>query len=612
MDLRAWGIDDGYWDTKGQWRQVPGETIGAVAAAMGASPDDDGPPSSPPVWFVRPGGAESLTGPCDLRLEDGTTLVGIGALPPDLPLGYHDLQPLDGGPTTRVVAAPDRCHLPPDLRAWGWAVQLYATRSRESWGMGDLTDLRRLSAWAADQGAGILALNPLHAGGPAHPQQPSPYYPSTRRYRSPLYLRVEEVPGAEHLGGDLERLAAEGRALLGDRLIDRDRVWSLKREALERCFAVAGDRPGYDAYAEAEGPALQQYALWCAIADEHGNSWQSWPAELQHPRSPAVARFAADHPHQVRFHAWLQWLVDAQLERASGLPVISDLAVGFDVGGADGWAFQESLALDMRVGAPPDEFNTQGQDWGLPPFVPWRLRAERYDPFIQTIRSALRHAGGLRIDHVMGLFRLFWIPLDGSPTDGAYVRYPARELLDIVALESARAGAFVVGEDLGTVEDAVRRELFERNVLSYRLLWFEPGPPEHWPEQALAAVTTHDLPTVAGRWTGADLRAQERIGTAPNVDGERQVRDRLRQVTDLDDDTDVEEVAVAAYAALARAPSLLKVATLDDALGVEERPNMPGTIDEWPNWCISLPLALEDIEGDATVKAVARALGGPR
>jgi 4-alpha-glucanotransferase len=610
VDLRAWGISDGYSDAAGRWQQVPQETLDAVGRAMGAETGSDGPPAGPPLWFVRPGGAEPLQSRCDLRLEDGTVLDGIESLPGDLPLGYHDLQPLDGGPTTRLVASPGRCHLPDDLRTWGWAVQLYAARSRESWGIGDLADLRRLSRWAAGQGAGVLALNPLHAGGPALPQQPSPYYPSTRRYRSPLYLRVEEVPGATEIGDDLETFAAVGRALLEERLIDRDRVWEIKRAALERCFEVSGRDAGFAAYEAEEGPPLLQYATWCAIADEHGNGWQSWPDELRHPLSPAVARFAADHPDRVRFHAWLQWLVDVQLGDAAALPFVSDLAVGFDAGGADGWAFQESLALDMRVGAPPDEFNTKGQDWGLPPFVPWKLRADRYDPIVQTFRSALRHAGGLRVDHVMGLFRLFWIPVDGDAKAGTYVRYPANELLDILALESHRAGAFVVGEDLGTVEDEVREELAARDVLSYRLLWFEPDPPEQWPEQALAAVTTHDLPTVAGRWTSADLEAQHEIGNEPNVEGEQEVRRRLQEIAGVVPDAPVEEVTEAAYRALARTPSRVKVATLDDALGVEERPNMPGTVDEWPNWSISLPVPLEEIEEHPGVAAVGRALGG--
>jgi 4-alpha-glucanotransferase len=594
VDLAAWGIDDGYWDAAGHWRQVPAETIEAIAASMGAE-GRERPPDSSPLWFVRAGHVEFLRSTADLVLEDGTQVRGVDALPPDLPPGYHDLVPRDGGPTTRLVVTPGRCHLPHELRTWGWAVQLYGARSSQSWGIGDLADLRWLQRWAERQGAGVLALNPLHAAGPALPQQASPYYPSSRCFRNPLFLRIEEVPGVE----DVEALAAQGRALNDDRRIDRDRVWALKREALEAAFARL--RPDVE-----RDEALERWARYCAIADEHGNGWSSWPEELRRPDSPAVAAYAEAHADRVRFHAWLQVVLDEQLGRTAGFPVIHDLAVGFDAGGADAWAWQDTLALDMRVGAPPDEFNTAGQDWGLPPFVPWKLRAAGYQPLIETLRAGFRHAGGLRVDHVMGLFRLFWLPASGG--SGGYVRYPAQELLDILALESHRARAFVVGEDLGTVEDAVRAELHDRGVLSYRLLWFEPEAPEQYPEQALSAVTTHDLPTVAGLWTGSDREDQRSAGLSPNDGGEDEVRRRLQRAAGLPDEATAEEAVLGAYRALGRAPSRLLLATLDDALVVTERPNMPGTVDQWPNWSIALPRPIDDLEGDALVDGVAHAL----
>lgn len=598
VDLAAWGIDDGYWDASGHWHEIARESVEAIADAMDAQ-GRERPPASAPMWFVRAGHVEFLQGAADLALEDGTQVRNVEALPPDLPPGYHDLIPLDGGPTTRLVVTPGRCHLPPDLRTWGWAVQLYAARSRQSWGIGDLADLRRLQAWAAGQGAGVVALNPLHGAGPALPQQASPYYPSSRCFRNPLYLRVEDVPGVE----EIESLAAQGRALNEDRHIDRDRVWALKREALEAAFARV--RPDV----AVDGP-LERWATYCAIADEHGNGWRSWPSELQRPDSPAVHAYCEAHADTVRFHAWLQQLVDDQLARTADFPVIHDLAVGFDAGGADAWAWQDTLALDMRVGAPPDEFNTAGQDWGLPPFIPWKLRAAAYEPLIQTLRAGFRHAGGLRVDHVMGLFRLFWLPAAGGP--GGYVRYPAHELLDILALESHRARAFVVGEDLGTVEDWVRTELRDRGVLSYRLLWFEPTPPEQYPVQALAAVTTHDLPTVAGTWSRSDREDQRKAGLSPNEAGEEEIRGRLQRAAGLDDDASVHDAVVGAYRALGGAPSRILLATLDDALAVPERPNMPGTVDEWPNWSIALPSPIEDLEGDPLVAAVADALGEHR
>ncbi len=289
-----------------------------------------------------------------------------------------------------------------------------------------------------------------------------------------------------------------------------------------------------------------------------------------------------------------------------------DLAVGFDPGGADAWVWQDLVALDARIGAPPDEFNRAGQDWGLPPFIPWRLRAARYEPFVETLRAVLRGAGGLRVDHVMGLFRLFWVPPGAGPADGAYVRYPAGDLLDLLALESARAGAVVVGEDLGTVEPGVRTELAERAVLSMKLLWFEDDPPEAWPERSLALVTTHDLPTIAGVWTGSDLGDQRTAGVPAVEEGMADLHRRLERRSGASDDAPVADVVVAAHRALAAAPSALVAATLEDALGVPERPNMPGTVDTWPNWSLALPVPLEEVEADPTVAAVADVLAPGR
>ena len=419
---------------------------------------------------------------------------------------------------------------------------------------------------------------------------------------------MEDVDGAASLD-NLGSLAAAGRELNAERHIDRDAVFRLKMEALDALWeAFPGDQ-GFDIWREAQGDALGDYAAFCVLAEEHGPDWRRWPESARHPDGPDVAAVRRTRYGRWRFHQWLQWLVDRQLQAASShIDVMHDLAVGVDPAGADGWLWQDQLALGMAVGAPPDEFSTSGQSWGLPPFDPWRLRTAGYQPFIETIRATLGHAGGLRLDHVMGLFRLWWVPTDASPAEGAYVRYCADDLLDIVALECHRAGAYAVGEDLGTVEDHVRTELAERRVLSYRLLWFEDTPPSEYPVQALAAITTHDLPTVAGLWTGSDLADQKEIGLDPNEEATTSLRDRLRLATGLDDDAPVDEVVTATYEALAESPSLLLTAGLDDALGVRERPNMPGTIDQWPNWRIALPLTLEQIETDPRPRAVAAAL----
>jgi 4-alpha-glucanotransferase len=594
----AWGIEDGYWDIVGQWHDTPESTRRALRVAMGGLSDvADPPPASRPVWFVREGTTPAIERPADLLLEDGTHLEASTALPPNLPLGYHDLLPSDGGPTTRLIVAPSRCHLPEGLRTWGWSAQLYAARSNASWGIGDLADLATLGRWAAECGAGVLGINPLHAAQPGPHQDPSPYFPSSRRFRNPLYLRIEDVPGFTTDDKTLRLAAEAGRSLNRERIIDRDQVHALKLPALELLWSTFADTAAFDAYVARGGSALRHFAVFCALAERHGGGWTTWPSEFRRPDSPSVTRFAAAQHDRIRFHCWLQWLLDEQLATAGAeIALLGDLAIGFDPTGADAWVWQDTIARGVRVGAPPDAFNAEGQDWGLPPFVPWKLRAVGYEPLVQTVRAALAHCGALRIDHVMGLFRLFWIPEGGTPTDGTYVRFARDELLDIVALESDRAGAVIVGEDLGTVEDEVREQLSDRGVLSYRLVWFEEEPPEAFPKQALAAVTTHDLPTVAGVWSRTDDQA----------DGE--LHNRLADLTHLPANTPVGDVVIAAHVRLARAPSMVVTATLDDALLVNERPNLPGTTTERPNWSLALPRPIDDLTDDAIVERVADAL----
>ncbi len=454
------------------------------------------------------------------------------ALPPDLPLGYHHLVPLDGWPSSQLVVAPP-ARTRSGQRVWGWAVQLYAARSRASWGIGDLGDLARLARWSSSLGARILVLNPLHAVAPVHPQQPSPYYPGESDVEEPARAPVELVPGAAASSDELARLANAGRALDERRLIDRDAVFRLKRAAFDRLFAwwsahaPQAERDEFASFCALHGDDLRLFAIYCALAERHGGGWRAWPPSYHSPRTGRVARFAREHESPVRCtcgcsgSSTCSWLA---LPR-SGCQLVGDLAVGFDPGGADAWMWQDLLALDAHVGAPPDGFNVEGQDWGLPPFVPWKLRAAHFDPFIKTVRAAMRGVSGLRVDHVMGLYRLFWIPPGGSAKTGAYVHLPSSEMLDLLALESTRAGAFVVGEDLGTVEDEVREDLADRGILSYRLVWFEETEPERYPVQALAAVTTHDLPTLAGRLDRLGPRGPE----TDRDDGER-VRCRLVQV----------------------------------------------------------------------------------
>ncbi|HVZ86515.1 MAG TPA: 4-alpha-glucanotransferase [Polyangia bacterium] len=605
------GIVDDFIDTTGATRKTSPETRAALRAAMGAdpdaaAPDDDG---TRDVRILTPGGDRKLAGRADLALEDGSRRTVAGELPADLPFGYHRLYP-EGGGEQSLIVAPARCFLPDGLRTWGFAAQVYAARSRASWGIGDLDDLARIGRLTKRLGGEVVMVNPMTAPTPVPPIEPSPYYPSSRRFSNPLFLHVEHVPGWDRLDAGLrDRLGNAGRALNGDRRIDRNAVFKLKMEALEAIFSGFYGETGFDWYRDGQGQALVDFSTYCALAERHGKDWRAWPQELRRADSPSVADFRAGNDRRVAFHAWLQWRLDTQLAAAAEtIAVVNDLPIGLDVAGADAWCWQDMLARDVSVGAPPDEFNASGQDWGLTPFIPFRLRAARYRPFIETIRAMLRHAGGLRIDHVMGLFRLFWVPRTLGTKGGSYVRSRADELLAIVALESQRARAFIIGEDLGTVEPGVREKLAEQQMLSYRLLYFEPSEPRYFPELALSSVTTHDLPTIAGLWTGTDAAAQRKIGLDPNDAGTKALRDKLRRLGNLPENASVEAVIESTHRAIAAAPSRILLATLDDAVGVPERPNLPGTVDQYPNWSLALDKPLEEIEEMELPRKVAAAL----
>ncbi len=591
-------------DSQQQRRTASAASVQALRTVIGHPPTDL--ESRAPIVTRR--GRDLGLGRVEVSCEDGRTRHVDGVLPEGFPLGYHRLTTPQGHDRSLIVS-PGRCWLPDGWRAWGWAVQLYAARSRRSWGIGDLADLRFLREWSQRLGAGFLLVSPLHAVAPTLPQATSPYLPVTRRFRSPLYLRIEEVPGADLV--DLRDLAATGRALNAASLIDRDTVWRLKREALERIFVAAEPPPDLTRWRSSQGRPLQDFAIWCALAERHGPDWNSWGAELQHPSNDAVAGFADLAHTRITFYAWLQWLLDAQLREASGdLVVIQDLPIGVDHGGADAWMWQEQLANGARVGAPPDFLNSAGQEWGSPPLVPWRLRENGYQAFIESVRATMAGAGGLRIDHVLGLFRQWWVPVGGSPSQGAYVRFPSDDLLDIVALESCRARAVVVGEDLGTVEQGVRTALVDHGMLSYRVLWFESRTPADWPAQSMAVVTTHDLPTVAGLWTGADLEDQRRClpGREQELDrGREQLLRRLQRPTGLPRSAAPEHAVEAAHQLLATAPSTLLCATLEDAALAEPRPNLPGVTNR-PNWCLALPLTIEELAESPTAHSLAQTL----
>ena len=614
----------GYCDAGGVEHRADPEIRAAIHRAMGA-PDDGsgGPGTSGAVQVLLPDDAFAPLATSVVTRENGSIVPVRGGSTlswDELTPGYHHAVDERTGATSSLIVSPGRCHVDPSLKAWGWAVQLYAMRSSDSWGFGDFRDLRRLNEWSVGHGSTMVLINPLHAPSPVASPQPSPYFPTSRIAKSPLHLCIEEVPGWERADPSMRATAALARSLNNDRRIDRDKVYTAKIEVLTALWMNFFDansvlQQSFDTFVAARGNALHPIATFFALVEMHGGDWRTWPSALRNSKSSDVASFAANND-RIRFHLWVQWLCDRQLADASRIgidrfDVMTDLAIGVDRAGADAWVDPSAFCLDMSVGAPPDSFNQLGQNWGLPPFNPWRLREIGYEPFIQTVRAAMTGAGALRMDHVMGLFRLYWIPEGASARQGCYVYLPFRDLLGIVALESSRSGAYVVGEDLGTVEPYVREELSKAKIYGYQLLQFETVPATELRADVLAAVTTHDLPTIPGLWSGSDTQAQLDLHLAPNIDGITAVRTSVAAragVSPADPTVNVDDVVLGVYRDLATAPCAVLNATLDDALGVEERPNMPGTIDEWPNWRIALPMPLETILADPRVAAVADAL----
>ena len=501
-----------------------------------------------------------------------------------------------------------------------------------------------------------MLVNPLHAAAPTAPMEPSPYLPTSRRFVNPIYLRVEAIPEFAFLSA--RRAVRKLKETLDDKLaqsssagaaaIDRDAVWAAKRKALQRVYRVprsAGRELAFAAFKRREGEALDRFAIWCALAEKHGDDWRDWPAGLQHPDAADIAAFAARNATAIDFHRWLQWQLDDQLAEAqsqavrTGMPlgIMHDLAVGVHPTGADSWAMQDVLVLGVTAGAPPDEFNQLGQDWSQPPWRPDRLDELGYEPFRQLIHSVLRHAGGVRIDHIIGLFRLWWIPTGAPPTKGTYVRYNHDAMIGIVALEAYRAGAVVVGEDLGTVEPWVRQYLRERGVLGTSILWFEldrdghggPLEAERWRELCLSSVTTHDLPPTPGYLTGEHVRLRDELGLLTRPAEKEMADDRavqtawlaeLRRVGLLSAEDPAaaepteEEVILGLYRYLGRTPSRLLALALTDAVGERRTQNQPGTTDEYPNWRVPLAgpdgtlLSLEDVFTDPRAAALSEAM----
>jgi (1->4)-alpha-D-glucan 1-alpha-D-glucosylmutase len=525
-------------------------------------------------------------------------------------------------PAKKVALKPGACHQPQLLeqggRVWGFVVQLYGLRSARNWGVGDFNDLRALVELAAGMGASVVGVNPLHAAWV------SPYSPSSRHALNPVYLDVEAIAEFRKCEA-ARRLVASApfqrkiHALRDEELVDYEGVRAAKGEVLELLYACfrkdAARRRELAQFSRKSSRELRNYALYQALAEEHGGNWQAWPKAFQKPSSREVKLFAKTKQGRVEFHSYVQWNARLQLDQAQqrarelGMPVglYFDLALGADRGGAEVWSDQAAYAAGVSIGAPPDEFNPRGQDWGLPPYSPRALRAAGYRPFIELLRANMPEGGAVRLDHVMALMRLYWIPEGRKPDKGGYVSYPLRELLAILAQESRRRRCMVIGEDLGTVPPELRDALGKAGVLSYRPLLFEKdAPASAYPRDALVCVSTHDLPTWKGFWAGRDLELREQLGLTVDAAKERAQReaDKSLLAKVLGDAS-----AQSAHAFLARTPSKILVVQPEDVFEVLEQANLPGTVDQHPNWRRKLPVPLERWAADARLQALADSLG---
>jgi 4-alpha-glucanotransferase len=612
--------------------------------------DESGGQEGGELRGVNPSAASVLEGARHVRVElPGRT---------DRDLGYYSLSVTCRTPAGKLsgrmllAVTPDRCYVP-EGRTWGIYVNLYSVRSEGNLGVGDLSDLRELVRWAgAGLCAGFVGISPLHATNNRMPLGISPYSATSRLYRNFIYLDLENLPCTGHIRGllDSPEFRGEAEALRKSELIDYEAVAYLKKRALRAAFeAFWPDRRAnepFRRFVRREGRSLEDFATFMAL-EEHLKGqmpqlsrWQDWPEEYRGPGGPAVERFRKAHAREVRFHQFVQWLIEEQLaqvsaaakEAAMSLGLYKDLAVGSSGDGGDAWSHPEVFAFGVNAGAPPDAFNQSGQNWGFPPLIPERLREDGYRLFIETIRNNLRHAGALRIDHALGLFRLFWIPDGATAKEGStYVRYPHEELLRIIALESVRNRAAIIAEDLGTLGPEVRETLERFGMLSYRLFYFERDwntraflPPGAYPEVALAAVTTHDLPTLNGYWKGRDIEVKNRLGVYLDEGAwQKDLNDRQadRQLM-LDalagllpeglpaEAGSVPELtpglSLAVHNFLARTPSKLVSVNLDDILFALDQQNLPGVLEGHPNWRQKGLADLGDVLRSEHARALAR------
>ena len=553
--------------------------------------------------------------------------------------------------TIRLIITPDTCYLPPESetsKTWGLSVNLYSVQSKRFWGIGDFKDLETIVNFMAGLKADFIGLNPLHAIPNTHPHGVSPYSPISRLYKNFVYLDMEGIPEVMESADLRESLNKEAfrkkiRKLRSSDRIDYEKTSQIKEQILKSAFKIFYEKhykmktargEGFRKYISAEGKTVETFATFLALWNffkkkKSVYSWQEWPAEYHDPNGNAVIAFKKGNVKKVLYYIYIQWLIDDQVRKISThckkagmkIGIYHDLAVGAVAGGSDAWNYQKIIGA-ADVGAPPDDFNPCGQNWGFPPMVPDYLKETGYELFIETIRKNMKHGGALRIDHALGLYRLFWIPSGTSPENGAYLLQPAEDLLRIIALESQRNKVIVIAEDLGTIDDTFREMLQSFQMLSYRLFYFErnyPDPsfkaPEQYPAMALCAITTHDLPTIYGYWAGRDIEVKKQIGIYADEEAwrndvmgrerdKRLILSALKAQRIIPDDFPEDpqatpdmthELCIAIYRYLAQSPCKLLLVSLDDIIGTLDQQNLPGTVDSHPNWIQKTPYSLEDI-----------------
>lgn len=681
----ACGVATEYWDQAGNQIAVPQETLLAVLTSLGHDTTSseqiekslvevqlrdwrrmlpvfvvgvqgqqrrlwvhvpDGQPAQ--AWVTSESGERTDLAQMDFWVEpldvDGARIGEASfVVPGDLPIGYYTVHARTGELEGSTSLAMTPARLAPEVlagdRQWGFMTQLYATRSQHSWGLGDLHDAGVLAAWSAKEfGAGFLLINPLHAAAPSGPMAPSPYLPVTRRFANPMYLRIEDIPELGSLRRkDRKRVAQSAGELQATNrtsaYLDRDAAWAAKRDALTRIFksGLSQQRAAQFAqYCANEGQGLVDFAVWSTLCDVFGHKPAEWPEAYADVRSPAIRAFVNAYSMDVQFHMWLQWILNEQMAhtqaetKSAGMAIgiIHDLAVGVHPEGADAWSLSHVLAQGMGVGAPPDMYNQLGQNWHQPPWQPEALAAAAYIPYRDMLRSVMRNSGGLRIDHVLGLFRLWWVPSGMAADKGTFVRIDHEAMVGILLLEAHRAGVLVIGEDLGTVEPWVQEVLRERGILGTSILWFEEWEsgaikvPTDWRRDVLASVTVHDLPPTAGFLRDEHVRIRHELNllsqsleveTADASKGREDWANHLRERgwlaadADLSTDEGLDAMALALHRALAASPARLLGIALPDVIGDRRAQNQPGTDQEYPNWRVPIadasgtPVLLEDL-----------------